>query len=305
MLARGATLAQIKGAGLTIYEPDPAEAGSHRQTFAAPLPASDNAADLGVQDLLIISLKYNGLPSLAPELLPLIGPDTVIVSAMNGVPWWFPVGLSEAPAGLRVSTVDPDGEISAALPTAQVLGCVVHLAGSTRGPGVIQRNTGNRLILGEPSHEITPRLNQVCDLLTVAGFEIERSENIHADLWYKLWGNMTMNPVSALTGAMSDVIMADPQLRSFLVAVMLEAAAVGEKIGLPIAENPEDRINVTASLWPFKTSMLQDAEAGKPLELDALVTVVREIAQQVGVATPATDALLGLTRVFASAHQLN
>lgn len=305
VLARGATLARLNGSGLALFEPLADSPGEFDKTFEAPIHASDSPADLGPQDLIIIALKYNAMNTLAPQLAPMVGPDTVILSAMNGVPWWFTTGLQGAPAGLAVPTVDPGGVISDALPVKQVIGCVVHLAASTRGPGQIQHNLGNRLVIGEPNGQMTARLAQVASLLKTVGFDVEPTNEIHAAVWYKLWGNMTVNPISAITGAWSDAILADPLLRGFISAVMREAALVGEKIGLPIAEDPESRHRVTAKLGAFKSSMLQDAEAGKPIELDALVTVVREIAQQVEVPTPHTDALLGMTRVFAQTHKLN
>ncbi|MGH1361481.1 MAG: 2-dehydropantoate 2-reductase [Burkholderiaceae bacterium] len=304
ILARGASLEHLQRKGLAVYEADPQASDGFARTFDGPVNASDSAAVLGVQDILIISLKYNAMAAVVPKIAPMIGPETIIFSAMNGVPWWFAHGLSAAPAGMKLEAVDPDGVFSKVLPVEQVIGCVVHLAGSVRGPGVIQRNLGNRLVIGEPNGQMTERLRSVTELLERARFDVEPTDSIHAALWFKLWGNMTVNPVSAITGAWSDVILADPLLRGFLSDLMREAAQVGDKIGLPIHEDPESRHQVTAKLGAFKTSMLQDVEAGKPLELDALVAAVREIAQQVDVRTPHIDALLGLTRVFAKTRNL-
>ncbi len=304
ILARGESLARLRDEGLTVYEADPDAPDGFATTYDGPVNVSDNADDLGVQDLVVISLKYNAMAAVVPRLAPLIGPRTIIFSAMNGVPWWFTHGLSAAPANMRLPSVDPDGAFSKALPVDQVIGCVVHLAGSTRGPGVIQRNLGNRLVIGEPNGQMSDRLKSVTDLFGQARFDVEPTDNIQAALWFKLWGNMTGNPVSAITGAWSDVILADPLLRGFLSDLMREAAQVGDKIGLPIHEDPESRHQVTAKLGAFKTSMLQDVEAGKPIELDALVTAVRDIAQQTDTPTPHIDALLGLTRVFAKTRNL-
>ncbi|MFK7965592.1 MAG: 2-dehydropantoate 2-reductase [Burkholderiaceae bacterium] len=305
LLARGQTLSALQANGLQLFEPDADRSGEHAKVFDAPVSASDDAGAIGEQDLVVISVKYNAMSSLASQLQPLIGPNTIVLSAMNGVPWWFTTGLEGAPANLALNAVDPGGSVSQAFPAGQVLGCVVHLAGSTRAPGQIQRNLGNRLIFGEPSRQLTDRLTRIADLFKQAKFDVDVSDNIHADIWFKLWGNMTMNPISAITGAWSDTILQDPLLRGYLSAVMAEAAQVGAKIGLPITTEPESRHQVTEKLGRFKTSMLQDVEAGKPLELDALVTVVREIATQVGVPTPHLDSLLGLSRVFAKSHQLN
>jgi 2-dehydropantoate 2-reductase len=185
-----------------------------------------------------------------------------------------------------------------------VIGCVVHLAASVREPGVIQLNMGNRLVLGEPDDTKSTRLSDTAALLSDAGFDVEVSESIHYDLWYKLWGNMTVNPVSAITGAETDAILADPALRIFITNAMLEAKVIAQKLDLNIGEEPEQRHQVTEKLGGFKTSMLQDVESGKPIELDALVTVVCEIARQLDVSVPNITALLGITRVFAKTNNL-
>jgi 2-dehydropantoate 2-reductase len=185
-----------------------------------------------------------------------------------------------------------------------VIGCVVHASCALAGPGQAKHHFGNRLIIGEPSGERTPRVQQLAALLTRAGFEAELSEQIQQDIWYKLWGNMTVNPVSALTGATTDLILDDPLVRDFISRVMYEARDIGARIGIPIAQQPEDRHAVTRKLGAFKTSMLQDVEAGRAVELDALVTVVRELGTLTGVPTPYTDTLLGLARLHARVRGL-
>ena len=173
----------------------------------------------------------------------------------------------------------------------------MHASTSTPEPGLVRHNVGQRLIVGEPLGEAagrSARVVAVAELLTHAGFEVTHSDNVRYDVWYKLWGNMTMNPVSAITGATIDRVLADPLVRAFCSAAMQEAAAIGARIGCPIAQSPEDRHAITARLGAFKTSMLQDVEAGKPVELDALVGAVRELGVRTGVPTPWTDALLGL-----------
>ncbi|OYU74158.1 MAG: 2-dehydropantoate 2-reductase, partial [Burkholderiales bacterium PBB5] len=199
---------------------------------------------------------------------------------------------------------DPDGAIAAAIPARHIVGCVVHASCALGEPGVVEHHFGNQLIIGEPSGQATARLEALAALLTGAGFEAARSEQIQKDAWYKLWGNMTINPISALTGATTDRILDDELVRGFISAVMLEAREIGHRIGIPIAQQPEDRHQVTRKLGAFRTSMLQDVQARKPVELDALVTVVRELGQLTGVATPFTDALLGLARVHARTHGL-
>jgi 2-dehydropantoate 2-reductase len=266
--------------------------------------ATGSPAELGPQDLVVIAVKAPSLPGVARAISPLIGPDTVVLTAMNGVPWWFFEGFGGGLAGTRLKAVDPEGEIAGAIPGRHIIGCVVHASCAVDRPGVIRQHFGNKLIIGEPSGEKTPRVQHLASLLEKAGFETVLSEQIQRDAWYKLWGNMTVNPVSALTGATTDRILADPLVRGFISQVMLEAREIGARIGIPINQEPEDRHQVTMRLGAFKTSMLQDVEAGRPVELDALVSVVRELGQLTGVPTPFTDALLGLARLHASVRGL-
>lgn len=287
VLARGATLTALEQQGLSLG------AQSH------PVRASADAQSLGPQDLVILAVKAPALREVAQQVHPLIGPETVVVTAMNGVPWWFFEGFGGALAGTRLHSIDADGAIAAALPAAQVVGCVVHASCSVDAPGVIRHHFGNGLILGEPGGGASARVQALCTLLTHAGFAASVSEQIQKDIWYKLWGNMTMNPISALTGATTDCILGDELVRAFVSAVMLEAKAIGAHLGLPIAQDPADRHAVTLKLGAFKTSMLQDVQGRKPVELDALVGAVRELGQLTGVATPMTDALLGLARLQA------
>jgi 2-dehydropantoate 2-reductase len=297
VVARGATLDALQRNGLTLHAPD----GS---TTTVPVQATGSPAELGPQDLVVIAVKAPSMPDVARAIGPLIGPDTVVLTAMNGVPWWFFEGFGGALAGTRLKAVDPEGEIAGAIPGRHIIGCVVHASCAVDRPGVIRQHFGNKLIIGEPSGEKTPRVQHLAALLEKAGFETVLSEQIQRDTWYKLWGNMTVNPVSALTGATTDRIMADPLVRGFISQVMLEAREIGARIGLPIEQDPEDRHKVTMKLGAFKTSMLQDVEAGRPVELDALVTVVRELGQLTDVPTPFTDALLGLARLQASVRGL-
>ena len=180
----------------------------------------------------------------------------------------------------------------------------MHASCGLNGPGFVQHFFGNRMIVGEPSGEKTPRVLALAALLEKAGIEAPVSEQIQKDAWYKLWGNMTINPVSAMTGATTDLILGDPLVRGFISRVMLEAREIGARIGIPIDQQPEDRHQVTLKLGAFKSSMLQDVEARRPVELDALVTVVRELGELTGVETPFTDALLGLSRLHARVHGL-
>jgi len=217
--------------------------------------------------------------------------------AMNGVPWWFGVGVPELERA-PLESVDPGGTIGAAIAFERVVGCVVHASASVAEPGLVQHRMGQGLIVGEPRGAPSDRVERIAEVLAHAGFDATRSADIRRDIWYKLWGNMTMNPVSAITGATGDRVLADPLVRAFNSAAMREAAAIGARLGCPIEQSPEDRHAITARLGAFKTSMLQDVEAGRPIELDAIIGVVHELGQRLGVPTPNIDALFGLARLF-------
>lgn len=294
-VARGETLAALKQHGLRLRQGG--------ELLAAPVQASDDPAALGVQDLIIIAVKGPALGAVAQRIAPLIGPNTLILPAMNGVPWWFAAG---APAlGTEpLQSIDPGGRIAAAIPAGQVIGCVVHASTWTSEPGLVEHKMGQGLIIGEPLGGDSARVQAPAGLLQRAGFDTTASADVRRDIWYKLWGNMTMNPLTAITGATVDRVLDDPLTRRFCTAAMTEAAAVGARIGCTIEQTPEDRHQITRKLGAFKTSMLQDVEAGRAIELDALVTVVQEIAQRVGVATPTIDALLGLARLHGRVHGL-
>lgn len=291
-IARGATLEEVRRKGLTL--------GDERGLHSAAIRAVEQPQELGIQDLVILSVKTTGLNAVAAHIAPLIGPQTVVLSAMNGIPWWFLHGLASAPAHLRLDSVDPAGQVSAAIPASQVLGCVTHLSAAVPAPGQVRHVAGNRLILGQPDGGHSASTEAVTGMLRQAGFEVESAPQIQAEIWFKLWGNMTMNPVSLLTGATGDRILDDAYVQSFLSRCMLEAGAIGEQLGLPISISPQERHQVTRQLGAFKTSMLQDLESAKPVELDALLGVVLEIGQQLGVARPNLEALMGLARLKAS-----
>ena len=296
MVARGATLDALQLHGLRLQD--------GQAITSQAVASTDTPADLGVQDLVVLAVKAPSLPAVARQIAPLLGPDTIVMTAMNGVPWWFLQGFGGALAGTRLAAVDPDGALANALPASHIIGCVVHASCSVDAPGLVRHHFGNRLILGEPSGEKTGRVLQLAAMLEKAGFEAPISEQIQRDIWFKLWGNMTVNPISALTGATTDLIMNDELVRGFISQVMLEAKEIGARIGIQIDQQPEDRHQVTRKLGAFKTSMLQDLEAGKPVELDALVTVVKELGGLTGVQTPYTDALLGLARLQARVRKL-
>jgi 2-dehydropantoate 2-reductase len=290
-LARGETLAALQRRGLQLH--------SGETSLQVPVTASSSSAELGVQDLVIVAVKAPALADVARQIGPLLDASTVVLTAMNGVPWWFLDGFGGVFAGTCLASIDPDGQIARDIPVRHVIGGVVHASCSVDAPGVVRHHFGNGLILGEPVGGASDRVSALAALLQQAGFNASVSPQIQKDIWYKLWGNMTVNPISALTGATTDRILSDELVRGFVSAVMLEAKAVGERLGIPIDQQPEDRHAVTRKLGAFKTSMLQDVVARKPVELDALVSSVRELGQLIGVATPFTDALLGLSRLQA------
>jgi 2-dehydropantoate 2-reductase len=298
-LARGATLAAVRANGLVLRD-----AASPDQGRAVALPVAGHAADLGVQDLVVLAVKTTALPSVPASIAPLLGPGTMVLSAMNGVPWWFFHGLPGRWRGTRLDATDPDGALSAAIDPSRVVGCVVHMSASCPAPGVVRQAFGERFIVGEPGGAATARLAAVAGLLKAARLEVEVTPSIEQEVWLKLWGNMTMNPISALTGATMDRILDDPLVRRFASDAMVEAAAIGERIGLPIAMTPDERHVITRKLGAVRTSMLQDVGAGRPIELDALVGSVSEMGRRVGVDTPNIDALLGLARLFAQVRGL-
>ncbi len=293
VLARGATLAAIRERGLRFSSAD--------GTLTAPVTASADAAELGPQDFVIVAVKAQSMRGVAATVAPLLGPDTAVLSTLNGVPWWFLDGFGEA-AGRHLDSVDPGGSIAAALPAARVIGGTVHLSASSPAPGEVALRAGNGLIIGELDGASTPRLATLAATLRAGGFDVTESSRIRDDVWYKLWGNLTLNPICALTNASAGPALDDDLVRDFISGAMLEARAIGDLIGCPIAQTPEDRHAVTRKLGDFVPSMLQDARAGRPLELDALTGAVRELGALTGVPTPYVDAIHGLTRLWLAAR---
>jgi 2-dehydropantoate 2-reductase len=295
-VARGATLEALREHGLRLQ--------SNGVTLTEKVRTTDDPAELGVQDLVIVAVKATALMEVARKIAPLIGPDTIVLTAMNGICWWFFDGFGGEYAGTHLASVDPDGSIAAAIPTSNVIGCVVHGSFSLNEPGFVCHGFGKRLIIGEPDGTVSGRVQKLAHLFGSAGLDIEVSCSIQTDIWFKLWGNMTMNPVSAITGATCDQMLDDPLVYRYCLDIMEEAARIGARIGCPINQSGEERTALTRQLGAFKTSMLQDVEAGRDVELDALVTVVREIGQMAGESSPNIDALLGLARLHARVRGL-
>ena len=282
LLARGQTLAALRGEGLRLTQGD--------STAVVDVRASDDPVELGVQEVLVIAVKAPALADAAEVARPMIGPQTLIVPMLNGVPWWFTTE--------PLSSVDPDGRIAVALPDDQIIGSVVHAACSRPTPNHVVVKHADKLILGEPGGGTSERISELAGLFEHTGIKVEASDNVRRAIWYKLWGNATINPLSALTRATADKLLAEPEVRAVMLEAMAELAAIGAAIGCPISESGTDRMAVTAKLGAFKSSMLQDVEAGRPIELEALLGAPREIASSAGIPTPALDRLYALTRLM-------
>ena len=247
----------------------------------------------GPADLIVLSVKATALQKAAQAAVPLIGPETIILPMLNGVPWWFVEGM-------QLSSIDPEGTIAAAFPFEQIIGCVVHASASRTKGGTITLKHADKLIIGEPGGDETRRLAGLYSLLDRAGLKPDPTRNIRRAVWYKLWGNATTNPLSALVRATTDKLHEDEECRRWTLEGMAELARIGAAIGCPISESGEERIAVALKLGAFKTSMLQDVEAGRPIELEALLGAPREIARAHDIETPALDRLYGLTKLMAS-----
>ena len=291
VVARGAQLTAIRGNGLRIR--------SQGRESAVAVHADSDPAKLGPQDYVLVAVKGQSLAGVARGIGPLLGPRTCIVTAMNGVPWWFFDRLEFGAGKLRLESLDPGGVISRAMPTERIVGCVVHLAASTPEPGVISHNMGRRLILGEPGGTNSQRTHNIAEALSQAGFECVQSAFIEKDFWVKLLGNVSFNPVSALTLASAERLIVDAEVKAYMVAIMREVLEIGRAVGVDADIDPEARIDMARHLGKFKTSMLQDLEAGKSLEIDGLLTGTLEVARKAGVPAPFTQSLSGLARLRA------
>ncbi|MCA4920041.1 MAG: 2-dehydropantoate 2-reductase [Roseomonas sp.] len=259
----------------------------------------ESAEEAGPQDYVLVTLKAHSLPSAAKQMQPLLGPDTAIVSAVNGIPWWYFHGLGGAYEGRIVQSVDPDGQVSALLPPSRAIGCIVYPAAEVTAPGVIDHSYGDRFSLGEPDGSRSPRAQALSEALIAAGFKAPVRPKIRDELWVKLWGNMAFNPISALTTATLDVLTADEGQRGVARAMMLEGQRVAEALGVRFAIDVDKRIAGAAEVGAHKTSMLQDLERGRPMEIEALLGAVVELADWVGEAAPISRSVLALVRARA------
>jgi 2-dehydropantoate 2-reductase len=303
-LVRDANVKRLRENGLQITEPSLSCDGGFA-SYSVRIKVVSDVNLLGPQDVVIVAVKSTGLASVVESVATLAGPDSTVLTAMNGIPWWFFAKEGHPYSSFVLESVDPGGTIARKLPANRVVGGVVMWSASCASPGVVRIGSGNRFTIGEALGGSSTRLSILQSALLEAGFDVNVSRDIRVDVWYKLWGNMTANPVSAMTGATYDQILQDPLVMRFIYECMSEATEIGEKIGCPIQDSGE-RLMVEAGkrLGAFKTSMLQDVEARRPVEIDALIASVREIGHLVGVATPRIDALLGLCRLHAKTHGL-
>jgi 2-dehydropantoate 2-reductase len=288
LVARGAHLAAIRERGLRL------QIGGVEQV--AMLRCSDRPADLGVQEYVIVALKAHQIPENVDVMLPLLGPKTTIVTASNGLPYWFFDFVEPPYRGATLASVDPGGRQRSLLGSERALGLVVYPATAMVAPGVIRHEHGSKLPIGEPGGGPSERVDRLHEMLVAGGFDAPVRNDIRDEIWLKLWGNVCFNPLSALTTATVDVIAIDPGTRAICRAMMLEMAAIGERLGLTLRVDIERRLDGAAALGPHKMSMLQDLERGQSMEIEPLVGVVQELGRLLALPTPTIDIILSLLR---------
>ncbi len=291
VVARGAHLAAIEKDGLRLVEDG--------RESAVPVRAAERAADLGVQAYVVLALKAHSVGPALAQIAPLVGPDTAVVTMQNGVPWWYFYKLGGELDGTRLEAVDPGGVIWNGLGPERVIGSVVYPAVEVDAPGLIRHVEGRRFSLGEPSGEKSDRVTRLADEMIAAGLQAPVREDIRSEIWVKLWGNLCFNPISALTGSTLEAIVADDGTRALAKAMMLEAQAIGQALGVRFTIDVDRRIKGAGAVGAHKTSMLQDLERGRPMEIDALVTAVQELGRLTDRPTPTIDTVLALVRRLA------
>ncbi len=291
VIARSATLQNIAARGIELR--------SGGRTEVAPVCAAACADDLGEQDVVLVTVKAPALPALAPTLRPLMRQDTLVLYAGNGLPWWYFLVPGQPCSGLRLRSVDPDRAVEAAFPLEQVLGLSVFASCHCPAPGVVEHASGGRLVLGEPAGGISTRVEELAQRLQSAGLDAQPSADIRRDIWMKLLGNACFNPVSLLTGAHTDDMIDARDLHALFVRMMQEAIAIGGRLGVRLQVDPLQRIAQARALGHIKTSMLQDLEAGRTVELDAILGSLVECAASVAMPVPTLESILGLARMRA------
>jgi 2-dehydropantoate 2-reductase len=288
LVARGAHLQAIRANGLTI------EDGEGAHTYS--LPASEDPSDFGPQEVVVIALKGYSIAAMLPRLAPLLGPDTAVVTAINGIPWWYFCREGGAHDGRRIDCLDPDGGMLRALDSRHLIGCVVHAAAEVTAPGVVSHTGGRDFIIGEIDGSLTPRVQAIAAAFEAAGLRARVSSRIRDDIWTKLIGNTSYNPVAALTGALMSEINANPGLIELIRRMMMEAMQVAAAHGARITVTLDERLALSRKLGAAKISMLQDFEKGRPLEIDAVITAVCELGRKANVPTPTIDGVEALVR---------
>lgn len=288
LVARGPHLEAIRAKGLTLIE-------DGRETCHR-IRATDDPADLCPQDYVILTLKAHSVPAIVGRMAPLLGPGSTVVSGVNGVPWWYFHKIGGPLEGTRLSSVDPGDVQWNGIGPDRVLGCVVYPAAEVTEPGTVRHIEGNRFSLGEPDGSKSDRALALSAVLTSAGLKAPVRPRLRDEIWVKLWGNLSFNPISVLTHATLDILCTDPGTRAVARAMMIEAQVIAEKLGVTFPIDVERRIDGGAAVGVHRTSMLQDLEAGRPMEIDALVGSVQELGRLTASSTPTIDMILALVR---------
>lgn len=286
LVARGPHLAAIKENGLKLLID-----GEERVCRPA---ATNNPAELGPQDYVIVCLKTHQAWEVAEQMKPLLGKETAVVTGQNGVPWWYAYGLEKRFESVRLHSVDPGGRQWNTIGPERAIGCVVYPATEIVSPGVVKHTYGDKFSLGEPDGSMSERCRHLARVFEMAGFDSPILTDIRSEIWLKLWGNLCFNPISALTRATLDIVATQSDLRALSTHMMIEAKEIATRFGASFRVDIEKRINGAARVGAHRTSMLQDLESGRPLEIDALLTSVQEMGRLVGVETPYIDVVLGL-----------
>jgi 2-dehydropantoate 2-reductase len=291
LFARGPHLRAMQEHGVRVKSVD--------GDFEAHPKIAENLERVGPVDVVFLGVKAHGLTQLAPQLKPVLGPDTAVVGTQNGIPWWFFQGWGGEHQGMRLERVDPGGTIAAAIEPRRVLGSIVYFATDIVEPGVVRHTEGNRISLGEPDGTRSDRSRQIAEALIAAGLRCPVTTRIRQEIWVKILGNVAFNPISALTGATLVKMARDPDVNALVRRIMEETIAVGAELGLEVPITIDQRIAGAEKVGEHKTSMLQDLEAGRSMELEALIGAVVELGERMGLAMPITRTVYSCTRLLA------
>ena len=296
LVARGPQLEAIRERGVQVQ--------SATGDFQARPKICATLAEVGPVDVAFLGVKAHSLPQLAPQMKAVLAPNTIVVSTQNGVPWWFFENFAGDWNGLRLERVDPGGLISAAIEARRVIGSIVYFSTEVTAPGIIRHIEGNRISLGEPDGTRSERLRQIADALVTSGLRAPITAHIRNEIWVKLLGNVAFNPLSALTGATLGQMVRDPDVSNLAREIMREAQAVAARLGLDLPISIEQRMEGAKKVGEHKTSMLQDLEAHRPLELEAIVGAIVELGQRIGVPMPHTRTIYSATKLLAECRHL-